>query len=601
MVSGIFMLILKLAFLRSAASVVLTRSGPVEGIVDTHHGTLVDTFLGIPYATPPVGQLRFRRTVPVQPWMATLKADSYAPACVQYFPYKYPWVDKMPGQSEDCLYLNIWAPRSAHSTTKKAVMFWIYGGGYSSGSNRLDTYDGSVLAAKGDVIVVNINYRLGVFGFLSTPSEEAPGNMGFYDILEALRWVKSNIQAFGGDPDNITLFGQSGGAMVSGLFCVSPLTVGLFRRVILESGAPARLIDDASYLANLQLGVRLAAEMGCAPNNASLVENPVGIIQCLRSKDANILAYAADALNNFSVQTFNFIFGDALLPINPRLAVINLQFQNVDVLIGNNQDEGAFQLPVFMPELFGPFGERNPRINKTFGSAIIPLFTPAFPAPEAAVQWYLGGLQEYDYHHVRSQVYHAYGDYSIFCPDVYFAESYARKGNSVYYYYFNHRSSVTPWAHWMGVVHADEIPFVFGRPLDCADKDEESYLGRPFDSAGHDEEPLYLERPFDYKGHDKALVRVRRPLEYVESHKKCKNTQYQHCRGHYTASEQKLSREMISMWTNFAKFGRPSHEWPTFSREKPYVLTFQLKENRKSYLQQHFENCEFFRPYFGFN
>ncbi|XP_054720718.1 acetylcholinesterase-1-like [Uloborus diversus] len=547
MVSGIFIMLLNLAYLRSCVSMVQTTSGPVDGILGSYQGILVDMFLGIPYAAPPVGDLRFKRTVPVQPWIAPLKANIDPPACVQYFPYKYPWIDQMPGQSEDCLYLNIWAPRSANSTSEKSVMFWIHGGGFTSGSNRIKTYEGGILAAKGDVIVVTINYRLGVFGFLSTPSEEAPGNMGFYDMLEALRWVKSNIPAFGGDPDSITLFGESAGSKVIGLFCVSPLTIGLFRRVIMQSSAPTKLVEDTSYQKNLQLSARLIAEVGCAQNNATLEQDSVAIIQCLRSKDASILAYATDALSNFDVHTYSYIIGDALMPTNPRVAVRNLQFHDVDVLIGNNQDEGAFELPVFKPELFGPFGEKNPRINKTFGSTIIPQIISSFPAPEAAVQWYLGGLQEYDYDYIRSQVYHAFGDYILFCPAVYFAESYARKGNSVYYYYFNHRSSETPWADWMGVVHTDEIPFVFGRPLDGADTEEKSF------------------------------------------------------EAHYTSPEKQLSEEMISMWTNFAKFGMPSSEWPTFSRGKPRVRTFELEENRESYLKQHLENCEFFRPYFGFN
>ncbi|XP_054721159.1 acetylcholinesterase-1-like [Uloborus diversus] len=567
--SGIHMLLISVAYLRSAVSIVQTRSGPVEGILDTYQGTLVEVFLGIPYAAPPVGNLRFKRTVPVQPWTEPLKSDRYSPACVQYFPYKYPWVDKMLGQSEDCLHLNIWAPRSAYSTSKKAVMFWIYGGGFSSGSNRIETYDGGVLAAEGDVIVASVNYRLGVFGFLSTPSEEAPGNMGFFDILEALRWIKNNIHAFGGDPDNITLFGESGGAMISGLFCVSPLTVGLFRRVILESGAPARLVEDTSYQMNLELGDKLAAEMGCSPNYASLEQNPDGIVQCLRGKDARVLAYASEALNNFSVVTFNYIFGDTLLPKNPRLAVIDLEFQNVEVLIGNNQDEGAFSLGVFMPEVFGPFGEKNPCVNKTFGSTLIPQIIDTFPAPSAAVEWYLGGLQENDCDDVRRQVYHAYGDYGIFCPDVYFAESFAKKGNSVYYYYFNHQSSAAPWAGWMGVVHSDEIPFVFGRPLDYV---------------------YGVEKPFGFEKYWEYAVTDERPSEARRQ-----------CKAYYTSSEKQLSKEMISLWTNFAKYGTPSNEWHTFSRERHYVMTLQLQENRKSYLEQHFENCEFFRPYFGFS
>ncbi|XP_054719076.1 acetylcholinesterase-1-like [Uloborus diversus] len=362
----------------------------------------------------------------------------------------------MIGQSEDCLYLNIWAPRTGYHSGKKAVMFWLYGGGYNSGSNRIPTYDGGILSARGDVVVVSVNHRLGVFGFLSTSSDEAKGNMGLYDVLEALRWVKRNIRAFGGDPDNITIFGHSAGALTIGLFCTSPLAAGLFRRAILESAAPTRLVEETN-------------------------------------KDARTLAYAAESLNNFPVTTFNYVYGDDLLPTNPRLAVRALQFANVDVLIGNTQDEGSFRLPASMPEVFGPFGEKNTCINRTSGIDLILRLFGSFPGREAIAQWYLGNAEECDYDYVRRQVYNSNGDYALFCPDVYFAERYARKGNPVYFYYFNHKPSVTPWAAWMGAAHGDEVPFVFGRPLERG--------------------------------------------------------------SNYSVPEKRLSEEMIKMWTNFAKYG----------------------------------------------
>lgn len=159
------------------SDLVNTKSGPVVGRTEYFDGMPVKTYLGIPFAQPPVGKLRFRKTVPVEPWIEPLLAYKFPPSCFQFYPYQYPWYDDKPGDSEDCLYLNIWVPESDKKELK-AVMFWIYGGGYSTGSNRLPVYNGSVLAAEGDVIVVTVNYRVGIFGFLSIDSEEAPGNMG---------------------------------------------------------------------------------------------------------------------------------------------------------------------------------------------------------------------------------------------------------------------------------------------------------------------------------------------------------------------------------------------------------------------------------------
>lgn len=159
-----------------------TRSGHVIGSTVHFEESRVYRFLGIPFAEPPVGKLRFKKTQPIQLWTTPLPAVNFSQSCVQYYPFDYPWVDNMQGHSENCLYLNIWVPINKSSTDSlnvpKAVMIWIYGGGFSTGSSRLPVHDGQVLAAKGDVIVVTFNYRVGLLGFLSTGTEDAPGNMG---------------------------------------------------------------------------------------------------------------------------------------------------------------------------------------------------------------------------------------------------------------------------------------------------------------------------------------------------------------------------------------------------------------------------------------
>lgn len=206
--------------------VVDTRNGIVIGSTQFVEGKLIASFLGIPYALPPMDSLRFRKPVRVPDWGEdAIHAVNFSSPCVQFVPSKViltPWISSRSRQgSEDCLYLNIWAPvdhnadKVRHNSSEgKTVMVWIHGGAFFSGSADVDLYDGSLLSSLGDVIVVSLNYRLGALGFLTVSSSEdgvAHGNMGMYDQVLALEWIRDNIIAFGGDPDNIVLFGQSAG------------------------------------------------------------------------------------------------------------------------------------------------------------------------------------------------------------------------------------------------------------------------------------------------------------------------------------------------------------------------------------------------------
>jgi len=217
---------------------VRVADGVLEGVVSADDQ--VRTFKGIPYATPPVGPLRWKPPQPVQPWTGVRSAVDYGPRPMQGRIFD-DMVFHDDGPSEDCLYLNIWMPEH-HGSGKLPVMVWIYGGGFAAGATSEARQDGGNLSKKG-VIVVSFGYRLGVFGFLAHPEltgeseHNASGNYGLLDQVAALQWVKTNIAAFGGDPDNITIFGESAGSFsVSGLMA-SPLSQGLFQRAIGESGA----------------------------------------------------------------------------------------------------------------------------------------------------------------------------------------------------------------------------------------------------------------------------------------------------------------------------------------------------------------------------
>jgi para-nitrobenzyl esterase len=215
-----------------------TPNGVLEGVVSADGE--VRTFKGIPYAAPPVGPLRWKPPQPATPWSGVRKATEYGARCIQTHVYD-DMIFPDPGPSEDCLYLNLWMPE-VHAQTPLAVMVWIYGGGFHAGATSEPRQDAGNLSRKG-VLVVSMNYRLGIFGFFSHPElaresgHNASGNYGLMDQLAALKWVKENIAVFGGDPNNVTIFGESAGSFSVSALMASPLAKGLFQHAIGESGA----------------------------------------------------------------------------------------------------------------------------------------------------------------------------------------------------------------------------------------------------------------------------------------------------------------------------------------------------------------------------
>ena len=217
-----------------------TQSGPVSGAAG--NDPAVHVYKGIPYAAPPVGELRWKKPQPPGPWQGTKQATEFSKVCMQAsYPQTSIYYRPPEPMSEDCLYLNIWtAAQSAKE--RRPVMVWIHGGGFTRGSGSVATYDGENLAKKG-AIVVTVNYRMGIFGFLAHPEltkesdVRSSGNYGLLDMVAALEWVQKNIAAFGGDPKRVTIFGESAGSMAVNFLMASPLAKGLFQRVIAESGA----------------------------------------------------------------------------------------------------------------------------------------------------------------------------------------------------------------------------------------------------------------------------------------------------------------------------------------------------------------------------
>jgi para-nitrobenzyl esterase len=305
----------------AASPVVRVETGLARGLETGG----VRAYLGLPFAAPPVGDRRWRPPAPAASWTSVRDAATFAPACPQKgvsMPGEPP-----PQTSEDCLYLNVWTPRR-RSAKPLPVMVWIHGGGYANGATALPLYWGDRLAER-DVVVVSINYRLGPLGFLAHPELSlegggSSGNYGLMDQIAALEWVRRNVAAFGGDPRNVTIAGQSAGAMSVSLLMASPRAEGLFQRAIGQSGGVFEPLQLApSYrLAQAQTdGAAYAASLGA------------GSLAALRALPASRL------LDGRASSVSHPVVGDAVLPLSPYEAYVAGRQTKVPILVGDNADE----------------------------------------------------------------------------------------------------------------------------------------------------------------------------------------------------------------------------------------------------------------------
>jgi para-nitrobenzyl esterase len=316
---------------RLASTQVRTPEGALEGALNADKSVLA--FKGIPYAAPPVGALRWKAPQPVAPWSGVRQAAAFGAHCMQTNVFG-DMVFRDPGQSEDCLSLNVWAPTAPHAGGLP-VMVWIYGGGFVAGATSEARQDGEKLATRG-VVVVSMNYRLGVFGFFAHPDldkesgHNASGNYGLMDQLAALQWVHRNIALFGGDPENVTIFGESAGSFSVSAMMATPLAHGLLKHAIGESGAffadtlPAKPRNEAE-----KQDLKFAqASLGTSS------------LEALRAKSADDLLKAASAKD---VPWFSPIIDGYFLPeAVPAIYAAGRQ-SHVALLAGWNADEGSYK------------------------------------------------------------------------------------------------------------------------------------------------------------------------------------------------------------------------------------------------------------------
>ena len=320
--------------------VVAVTGGRIRGLLMARGGA---EFKGIPFAKAPVGDLRWREPLPAMPWTGVRDATAFGAPCPQNAANR-----PMDGSQEDCLFLNLWTP-DWPPAGRKPVMVWMHGGGNYAGSSSNASFNGESLARRG-VVLVSLNYRLGILGFLAhseltrESKRHASGNYGLMDQIAALRWVRDNIAAFGGDAGNVTIFGQSAGAVDVNILMTSPVAAGLFHKVIAESGTVTRVPDDATVRMTA-LGAVMAARSGDTVSDALTREeaekagDALGSLSSLRERPAADLLKVMSA-PRMSIGPANGIVIDGwIVPKPPAGVFISGRQRRVPLLIGSNARE----------------------------------------------------------------------------------------------------------------------------------------------------------------------------------------------------------------------------------------------------------------------
>ncbi|XP_054864990.1 uncharacterized protein LOC111562986 isoform X2 [Amphiprion ocellaris] len=456
-----------------------TKLGSLRGEYVSVKGkeTGVHAYLGVPFAKPPIGpSLRLAPPQPVEGWKGVRDATKQPPMCIQNIKMTLDLIEMIgaeiadiPDISEDCLYLNIYTPASRAKDAKLPVMFWIHGGGFTMGSASV--YDGSALAAYQDVVVVLIQYRLGLLGFLSTGDEHVSGNFGLLDQIEALRWVQQHIHNFGGDPDLVTIFGESAGGMSVSFLLLSPLSDGLFHRAIAESGTAA--MDIAVTDNPLPMTQMAANASGCS------IESTEKIGDCMRNLDIDTVVAIAE---NEHLRYPVCVDGHFLMKPADEL-LCKHELLTLPFMTGVNDDEGGWMLTnFFSPPNWTEGVDREQIVN------VMSMF---YPDPKDAfkrdlmIDEYIGTGE--DRVKNRDGLTELIGDFIFNIPAIKTANAHRDAGAAVYLYEYQHPPSMLQKKRpsFVGSDHADELFAVLGfcfttthAKLTESCTEEEKQLGR---------------------------------------------------------------------------------------------------------------------------
>lgn len=416
-----------------------TTEGRIRGAV-LNDGVL--RFLGIPYAEPPLGALRWRAPRPPAVRPDRLEATEFGPACPQ--PDNSWVIQQGLERDEDCLNLNVWAP--PRSEELAPVMVWIHGGGYLLGSGAEPQFDGAALAADG-AMVVTLNHRLGAFGFMAHEALLDPedggqpslGNYALLDVLQALRWLRANAAAFGGDPERITVFGESAGGISACALLASPLSEGLLHGVIMQSAfcqfEIARLREPTELLGPaVGAGALLAEAIGCTEGD---------VAACLRAAPADAVVDAVRTVGEDRAALGPVVDGHVLHD-SPREIIRTGRGARVPMIAGTVADEGT----VFLASTQIDDEDAYHRfLNETFTDVVTPFILVLYPARDFDTPW-----------HAAAAVM---GDFLFTCPTREALRAHVGAGNPGWLYFFGH---VTREGRnrGIGAYHASEVPFIFG-------------------------------------------------------------------------------------------------------------------------------------------
>ena len=443
--------------------VVVTRYGSIQGVIrrfpDINKSTkAVNKFLGIPYAAPPTGELRFKPPKKYATWKPDIyNASYYRSICIQPSDYNvFFWPNFSHPESEDCLFLNVYTPvrnNSSPGAKPYPVMVYIHGGGYEVGTPVLSP--GDVIPLWG-VVLVTIQYRLGPFGFVTTGDSVAPGNYGMLDQIEALKWVQENIKAFGGDPSKVTIFGESAGGSSVGLHVLSPLSKGLFQQAIAISGVELSPYAIGSKTAAVSHTKELASHLGCPKDESN------DMIACLRLVEANKFLHSPP-------NVWRPVVDGKLLPDTPENLRKSGKFNNVPLMAGYTSQEGAYFFPTYInsltPETFpmyvrftlsyilnkyGQTWTRDSKISDSLLDAVVFMNTP------------------WPYTRDLDKIRNGYSDVitdSCVAEPTHASLLYHSELSTAYMYEFAYRSKLNRDPKWLGVRHKDDTPYQFGFPL----------------------------------------------------------------------------------------------------------------------------------------
>lgn len=507
--------------------VISTTHGKIQGSTKQVFRTAAtalntEAFLGIPYALPPIGDLRFAAPVDAAAWEDTLIADNYGAGCPmvpdqlglesdgRVFPAADMWNTKS-RLDEDCLNLNIWRPSQRKEKEKLPIAVWLYGGAYFSGSNSLDVYDGRIISGVGKSIFISINYRLGPLGFLPPiPGSNAPGNVGLLDQRLALRWIAENAENLGGDRDRITLIGESAGATSVGFHLLNKwkgeplvdrpnnngdLSKPYFKNAIFQSGTPNAgwtfiYKEEAYKRTNLMAKQVKCPVLGDISNNNYSIDQQAhtfrNVLECLRKKSWQEIINIGQWVTPFYTWLFPFVpvVGGPMLEQLPEVLMRNFiadtrEIQDPTNLIsGWNSNEGSW-LNIYYLDGLG-YKTDGKITEQQFDDNLKLTFTPLSLvskklAKNKYVNWekiYSGNFNTTNGHilyqsgELRDALNMLTGDYHLVCPALDWARDFSRNKNSkMFSYLLDYRLSNIAWPDWAGVLHGYEIELMFGVPL----------------------------------------------------------------------------------------------------------------------------------------